>query len=144
MVQDIWANWSVRRAGAAMDNGNIQRAVDILDAASQAFPDNMTVRKAVAGGYAEVGRAKESLALFKTIPMQDATAGDFQGAIGAALAANDKTQAEIWLRQALDRYPRDPAILALAARYEQVARRQPARRRLLSRLSGGHADGLAR
>ena len=119
-VQNIWASWSVRRAGIAMDNGNIRRAVDILDAASQAFPDNMNVRKAVAGGYVRVGRARESLALFKTVPMQDATAGDFQGAIGAALAANDKTQAEMWLRQALDRYPRDPAILALAARYEQV------------------------
>ena len=78
-VQDIWANWSVRRAAAAMDNGNIRRAVDILDAASQAFPDNMTVRKAVAGGYARVGRAKESLALFKTVPMQDATLGRFSG-----------------------------------------------------------------
>ena len=81
-----------------------QRAVDILDAASQAFPNNLTVRKAVAGGYARVGRAKEALALFKTVPMQDASAGDFEGAIGAALAANDKNQAEIWLRQALDRF----------------------------------------
>jgi len=120
MVQNIWANWSVRRAAVAMDNGNLSRAVDILDAASQAFPDNMTVRKAVAGGYVRVGRAKESLALFKTVPMQDATVGDFQGAIGAALAANDRAQAEIWLRQALDRYPQSPAILALAARYEQA------------------------
>jgi len=119
-VQDIWANWSVRRAAAAMENGNYQRAVDILDAASQAFPNNLTVRKAVAGGYVQVGRAKESLALYKTIPMQDATAGDFQGAVGAALAANDKNQAEQWLRQALERYPRDPAILSLAARYEQA------------------------
>jgi len=119
-VQSIWANWSVRRAGAAMDNGNVQRAVDILDAAAQAFPDNLTVRKAVAGGYIKVGRAKESLALFKTIPMQDASAGDFQGAIGAALSANDKAQAEIWLRQALDRYPRNPAVLSLAARFEQA------------------------
>jgi len=119
-VQDIWANWSVRRAAAAMDNGNLQRSVDILDAASQAFPQNMSVRKAVAGGYVQVGRAKESLALYKTIPMQDASAGDFQGAIGAALAANDKAQAEQWLRQALERFPRDPPILALAARYEQA------------------------
>ena len=118
-VQDIWANWSVRRAGVAMDNGNISRAVDILDAASQAFPNNLAVRKAVAGGYVRVGRAKESLALYKAIPMQDATVGDFQGAINASLAANDKSQAEIWLRQALDRYPQNPAILALAARYEQ-------------------------
>jgi hypothetical protein len=52
--------------------------------------------------------------------MQDATVGDFQGAISAALAANDKAQAEVWLRQALDRYPRSPAILALAARFEQA------------------------
>ncbi len=119
-VQDIWANWSVRRAAFAMDNGNVQRAVDILDAASQAFPDNVTVRKAVAGGYAQVGRSRESLALYKTVPMQDATAGDFGGAIGAALAAGDKNQAEIWLRQALARFPRDPSVLELAARYEQA------------------------
>ena len=65
-VQNIWANWSVRRAGIAMDNGNAQRAVDILEAASQAFPNNLTVRKAVAGGFARVGRAKEALG-----PLQD-------------------------------------------------------------------------
>jgi len=119
-VQDIWANWSVRRAEMAMDNDNVTRAVDILDAANQAFPDNLTVRKAVAGGLIKVGRYKESLALFKTIPMQDATAGDFQGAVDAALAANDRTHAEAWLRQALERYPRDPAILSLAARFERA------------------------
>ncbi len=119
-VQDIWANWSVRRAALAMDNANLQRAQDILDAAAQAFPDNVTVRKAVAGGYAQVGRSRESLALYKTVPMQDATAGDFGGAIGAALAAGDKNQAEVWLRQALSRFPRDPSVLELAARYEQA------------------------
>ena len=119
-VQNIWAEWSVRRAAAAMENGNARRAVDILDAASQAFPNNLTVTKAVAGGYARVGRAKEALAIYRTIPMQDASAGDFEGAVGAALAANDRNQAELWLRQALERFPRDPAILSLAARYEQA------------------------
>lgn len=119
-VQNIWANWSVRRAATAMDNGNPGRAVDILSAAAQAFPDNMTVRKAVAGGYARVGLAREALRMFKAIPMQDASSGDFQGAIGAALAANDRTQAEAWLRLALERYGSDPAILSLAARYEQA------------------------
>jgi tetratricopeptide (TPR) repeat protein len=119
-VQNIWAQWSVRRAAAAMENGYGRRAVDILDAASQAFPNNLTVTKAVAGGYARVGRAKEALAIYRTIPMQDASAGDFEGAVGAALAANDKNQAELWLRQSLERFPRDPAILSLAARYEQA------------------------
>jgi tetratricopeptide (TPR) repeat protein len=119
MVENIWANWSVRRANAAIENGDISRAVDILDAARLAFPANLTVSKAVAGGYVVAGRSKEALAIFKTIPLQNAGSADFQGAIGAALAANDKAQAEIWLRQALDRFPRDPAILNLAAQYEQ-------------------------
>ena len=119
-VQNLWANWSVRRAATAMENGNVHRAVDILDAASQAFPDNLAVRKAVAGGFARVGRAKESVALYKSVPMQDAGTGDFQGAVGAALAANDRNQAELWLREALERFPQDPAILSLAARYEQA------------------------
>lgn len=119
-VETLWASWSVRRANEAFDDGNYHRAIDILDAARLAFPNNLAVRKAVAGGYVRVGRAKEALAIFKTLPMQDATSGDFQGAVGAALAANDRNQAEFWLRQALDRYPRDPAILTLAAQYEQA------------------------
>jgi len=119
-IQGLWANWSVRRSATAFDNGNTARAIDILDAAAQAFPDNLMVRKAVAGGYLRAGKSKEALSIFKQIDFQDATAGDFQGAIGAALAANDKAQAEIWLRQALDRYPRDATILAEAARFEQA------------------------
>ena len=119
-IQGLWANWSVRRSATAFANGNTARAIDILDAAAQAFPDNLTVRKAVAGGYLTAGRAKESLEIFKTIDMQDATAGDWQGAIGAALTANDKAQTEEWLRQALAVYPRDAAILGMAARFEQA------------------------
>ncbi len=119
-VQAIWANWSVRRAGAAIDNNDNQRAVEILEAAAQAFPDNVTVRKILAGGYLRTGRAKDALSIYKGILMQDAGAADFQGAIGAALGANDKTQAEVWLRQALDRFPKDAGILGLAARFEQT------------------------
>jgi cellulose synthase operon protein C len=119
-IQGLWANWSVRRSATAFDAGNTARAIDILEAAAQAFPDNLAVRKAVAGGYLRAGKTREALALFKSVDFQDASASDFQGAIGAALAANDKAQAETWLRQALDRFPRDAAILASAARFEQA------------------------
>jgi cellulose synthase operon protein C len=119
-VQTIWASWSVRRAGAAIDNNDNQRAVQILEAASLAFPDNVQVRKVLAGGYLRTGQTKEALAIYKSVGMQDASAADFQGAIGAALAATDKAQAEIWLRQALDRYPNDASILGMAARFEQA------------------------
>ncbi len=119
-VQTIWANWSVRRAGTAIDNNDNQRAVEILEAASQAFPENITVRKVLAGGYVRTGQTKAALTIYKSVGMQDASAADFQGAIGAALAANDKTQAEIWLRQGLERFPKDASILAMAARFEQA------------------------
>ena len=119
-VQTIWASWSVRRAGAAIDNNDNQRAVDILEAATLAFPDNAQVKKVLAGGYLRTGQTREALAIYKSVGMLDASAADFQGAIGAALAANDKTQAEAWLRQALDRYPNDAAILGMAARFEQA------------------------
>jgi tetratricopeptide (TPR) repeat protein len=119
-VQDIWANWAVRRANTAMTDGHILRGVEILQAASQDFPDNMNIRRGVAGAYARVGRSADALTLFKTIPMQDASSGDYQGAISAALSATDMAQAEAWLRQALARYPSDPTILELAARFEQA------------------------
>jgi cellulose synthase operon protein C len=119
-IQDIWANWAVRRATAAMNSGSSQRAVDILDAASLAFPANLTIRKAAAASYVQVGRAKESLAIYKTIPMDKSTAPDFQAAVDAAFEASDLNQAGVWLRQALERFPHDPAVLSQAGRYEQA------------------------
>jgi tetratricopeptide (TPR) repeat protein len=119
-IQGLWANWSVRRATTAFEDGYSARAIEILDAAAQAFPENLQVRKAVAGGYLRAGKSREALAIYKQLDMQDASAGDFQGAINASLAANDKSQTEAWLRQALDRFPRDASILALAARFEQA------------------------
>jgi cellulose synthase operon protein C len=120
IVQTIWASWAVRRAGVALDNNNDQRAVEILEAAAQAFPENVQVKFILAGGYLRTGQTRASLTLYKSLPMQDAGVSDFQGAIGAALAANDKAQAELWLRQALERFPKDYRILGLAARYEQA------------------------
>ena len=96
------------------------RGVEILQAASQDYPDNMTVRLAVAGAYARVGRSQEAVTLFKSLNMNDASAGDFQGAISAAISAADMAQAEAWLRIALGKYPNDPMILGLAARFEQA------------------------
>ena len=54
--------------------------MDILDAASQAFPDNLTVRKAVAGGFARVGRAKAVVTA--KLGMEQDAAGDRQGGLG--------------------------------------------------------------
>jgi tetratricopeptide (TPR) repeat protein len=119
-VETIWANWAVRRAGAAIDNNDNERAVEILEAASLAFPENVQVKWVLAGGYLRTGQNREALALYKKLPIQDATVDQYRGAIGAALAANDRTSAETWLRQALERYPKDYHILGLAAKFEQA------------------------
>jgi len=115
----IWAEWSVRRAAADESIGVTDRADDILAAALLAFPENAAVRKAMAESLVRAGRAHEALALYKTIPMESAPAAAFDAAISMALAANDKAQAALWLRQGLPRFPRDATLLALAGRYEQ-------------------------
>jgi tetratricopeptide (TPR) repeat protein len=119
-VDTLWATWAVRRAESAMDEGNLLRGVELLQAASKDYPDNLDIRKAVAGAYARVGRAADAVAIFKTIPMENASPGDYQGAISAALGAADMAQAEAWLRQALTRFPSDPQVLGPAARFEQA------------------------
>lgn len=119
-VQTIWASWSVRRAGQAADAGNSRRSLEILNAASRAFPGNPQVAKALASSYLKAGEAKQALTIYQSLAISNAGSGDYQGMVGAALAAQNKTQAETWLRQALAQYPNDPQILSLAAKFEQA------------------------
>jgi cellulose synthase operon protein C len=119
-VQSIWANWAIRRAADDIDNGQAPQAIQILQAAMQDYPDNLSVRFAAAGAYLRIGRALDALAIYKASPMANAGSGDYQGAVGAALAARDMAQAEIWLRVALNRFPNDSKVLGLAAQFEQA------------------------
>ncbi len=119
-VQTIWANWAVRRANLAAANGDNRRALAILNATAQSFPDNPGVIKALAGGYARAGMSKQAVTIWKAQDLKTGTVSDYRAAVGAALAANDQKDAEIWLRFGLDQYPRDPDLLNLAAKYEQA------------------------
>jgi len=119
-VEDIWVNWSIRRAAKAIEDGAPQRSIDILDAASQAFPGRVALHVALAGAYAQAGRTPDALDLYKTLPIKDLAAEDLERAIDAALSAGDNAQAQRWLEPALARFPRDPDLLSLASRYEQA------------------------
>jgi tetratricopeptide (TPR) repeat protein len=119
-VEVIWVNWSIRRAAKAMEDGAPQRSIDILDAASQAFPGRVALHTSLAGAYAKAGRTADALDLYKTLPMQDAAAEDLERAIDAALTVGDNPQAQQWLQPALARFSRDPDLLSLASRYEQA------------------------
>jgi len=119
-VQTIWSLWAVRRANQAVAAGNNKKALNILNAAARAFPDNPAVLKALASGYARAGQAKQAVAIFKAQDMTSASAADYKSAVGAALAAGDTKSAETWLRFGLDQYPKDAQMLILGAKFEQA------------------------
>ena len=124
-VEDIWVHWSIRRAAKAMEDGAPQRSIDILAAASQAFPGRVALHASLAGAYAQAGRTADALDLYKTFPIEDAAAEDLERAIDAALTAGDNPQAQQWLQPALARFSRDPGLLSLASRYEQAIGNSP-------------------
>jgi tetratricopeptide (TPR) repeat protein len=119
-VQTIWTNFAVRRANALAAAGNYRASIALLNAAAHAFPGNPAVLKALAGGYAAAGMPKESVAIWKSMDLRQASADDYRGAIGAALAADDLKDSETWLRFALNQYPKDPQILLLGAKFEEA------------------------
>ncbi len=125
-VQTIWATWAVRRANQSTAAGNTKRALAILNAADQAFPDNEDVSKALASGYANAGLPKHAVAIFKAQDLSSGSAADYKAAVGAALASNDLKDAETWLRFGLEQHPKDPELLSLAAKFE-TARGDPNR-----------------
>ncbi len=119
-VQVIWANYAVRRANALAAAGQENHAVAILNATARAFADNPEVLQILAGGYASAGMAKQAVLIWRSHDLKTAPSADYEAAVGAALAANDNKDAETWLRFGLDQYPKDPALLVLAARFEQA------------------------
>ncbi len=119
-VQTIWAAWAQRRAAQAAAAGNPRRGVEILTAAAQAFPGNPAVSKALAVGFVQAGQPKDAMAIYQAMDMTNASAGDYQNMVGAAVAVQNMRQAEAWLREGLEKYPNDPRVLAAAAEFEQA------------------------
>ncbi|HEV2618473.1 MAG TPA: cellulose synthase subunit BcsC-related outer membrane protein, partial [Acidobacteriaceae bacterium] len=119
-VETIWTNWAGRRASQASAAGNTRRAVAILNAAARSFPDNPESIKLLAAAYLEAGQPHQAVLIYKEQNMASATASEYEGALSAALADGDSKDAGIWLGYAVAKFPADPQILILAARYEQA------------------------
>lgn len=116
----LWAAWSIRQANNSLAAGDQRRALAILEAAAHAFPKNADVYTALAGVYLKAGQPKRAVAIYASLDMSHANLAQYQGAIGAALAARDMKQADTWLEAALDHYKDDPSILRMAAQFEQA------------------------
>jgi cellulose synthase operon protein C len=119
--RNLWAAWSIRKALRTEKQGDPKRAVAILEMASQAYPDNADIRRALAGTYVRVGSAKSAVALYEEIDWYKATKDDFLGAVSAASASNRVAEGRQWLTSALERFPDDPQILTAAAEFERSA-----------------------
>ncbi|HEX4038173.1 MAG TPA: cellulose synthase subunit BcsC-related outer membrane protein [Acidobacteriaceae bacterium] len=119
-VQTIWASWAQRRAAQAAAAGHTRRAVEILTAAAQAFPGNPAVSKALAVGFQQAGQPKDAMAIYQSLDMTNATAADYQSMVGVAIAVQNMKQAEAWLREGLQKFPKDPKTLAAGAQFEQA------------------------
>ncbi|HZU09323.1 MAG TPA: cellulose synthase subunit BcsC-related outer membrane protein [Pseudacidobacterium sp.] len=117
---NLWAAWSIQRANTLLATGDQRRALTILQTAAQAFPKNTQIYTALAGAYLKAGEAKQAVAIYSSLDMEHATLPQYQGAIGAALAARDLKHAEEWLEGALSQYKTDSTILKMAAQYEQA------------------------
>lgn len=116
----LLAAWSVRRANAASASGNQRAAIAILEAAARAVPGNADVLNTLAGAYLKAGEPKRAVAIYQSLNMNGASLGQYEGAIGAALAAGDTKHAATWLQTALNRFQGNPTILQMAAQYEQA------------------------
>lgn len=114
----LWSSWSIQRANDTFAAGDQRRSLAILQAAAQSFPKDRNVENALAVDL-RAGEAKPALAIYLTLDMSQATIAEYQGAIGAALAAHDRKRAAAWLQTAMDRYHDDPIILKMAAQLEQ-------------------------
>ncbi|HEY1807538.1 MAG TPA: cellulose synthase subunit BcsC-related outer membrane protein [Acidobacteriaceae bacterium] len=117
-VQTVWASWAQQRAAQAAAAGDHREALAILTAAARAFPGNPEVSKSLAVGYLQATQPRDALAIFQSLDTTNATAADYQSMVGAAIGSQNMKQAETWLRQALEKFPKDAKVLAAAADFE--------------------------
>lgn len=112
----LWSVWTRKRADAAREAGDLNRAVALLETARKALPEDRELRSSLAGMLVAAGMHDRAIAIYKTWGLKDATPAEYRAAIGAAMA-QDKPAAEKWMNEALSRWPSDPEVLDLAGKF---------------------------
>ena len=128
-LNNLWIYFALRRASEEDKAGNGRAAFRMLMTAHDTYPDSALVKRSLAGSYMSAGDPKKALQLYKEADFANASPGDYEGAIGAALTTGDRQDAEKWLRLLVEKQPTDPAVLTLAAKIERARgnRKQAAR-----------------
>ena len=113
--QEIWSVWVRRRAEKARKDGDFKGAVAILDAGTKLLPKDHALRQALAGALLDAGDTRRAFNVYRAILASNPTAEEWTGAIGTAIKLNEPVGQQ-WLKYALQRFPREPALLELAGR----------------------------
>ena len=118
--EDIYSNWSVRRANSAFET-KPELAFSILTDASQEYPLNRNVHSALAALYLKRRDRQKALEVFQSWGMNGAQAGDYRVAAGVALSTHKFDLADQYLRRGLEQFPHDAGLLHMTAR-QDIAR----------------------
>lgn len=118
--EDIYSNWSVRRANGTFET-KPELAFSILTDAAQEYPGNRNIHAALASLYLQRRDKQKALEVFQSWGMNGAQAGDYRVAAGAALSAHKFDLADQYLRRGLEKFPRDVGLLHMTAR-QDIAR----------------------
>ncbi len=118
-LAQIWIYWSLRRTDRARLLGLYPLAVQMMEPAHAAFPQNARIRGTLAGAYIQNGQPQKTVRMYANKNLRMATPEDARAAIGAAMAAAQEGTAERWMREARVRYPQNPALLVLDAQWEK-------------------------
>jgi len=115
-MRKLWSVWTRKRADAARADGDLNRAVALLDAGHKMLPDDSHLRASLAGALVESGHHRRAVALYKMWGLKNAAPGDYVAAIGAAMS-EDQPLGERWMADALAKWPGNPDVFNLAGKF---------------------------
>jgi tetratricopeptide (TPR) repeat protein len=119
-MDEIWSNWSIRRASQALHSKRPAQAGAILTDAQRELPNDHRIPAALASVYLQQHEWQKALNVYDGWKMTGADAGDYRSAAGAALSAHNSVLADHYLRQGLLIFPQDPELLNMTAKQAVV------------------------
>ena len=117
-VEEIWCDWNIHAADAALSNKRPDEAISILTDAARQSPNNPKLYGALASAYARQHKYQRALEVYASWGMKGAAAGDYHAAAGTALAAHKNELVNDFIEQGLRRFPDDPDLLEMKGRQE--------------------------
>ena len=115
-MEEIWSNWSIRRAGQALHSKKPTEAVAVLTDAQRELPNDRRIPAALASVYLQQHDWQKALNVYESWKMTGADASDYRSAAGAALSAHNNILADHFLRQGLLMFPEDPELLHMTGK----------------------------